>query len=829
MVAGTRQTDLFVSYAGPDRPWAEWVAQQLEAAGYSVELDVWDWAAGSNAVLNMNDALSRAGRVLALYSVAYFERHRFTVDEWTAVLAERPDTDGQRRLVPVRVQEVMPPPILASLVYRDLFGVDEQRARQELLTAVGGPRRPTTSVGFPGEQPTLEGFRVPGTIPAVWNVPRRHPAFTGREVLLAALRQQLTSGTRSLVQALYGMGGVGKTQLAIEYAHLFAGDYRLVWWIDAERPELIAEQLATLAVAASWVDDDTPVAAAVTTVRARLRSMPGWLLVFDNAEAADQVAGWLPDGSGHVVITSRSGEFQDLAAPVEVDVFVRAESVALLRRHLPALGGAGAGRLAQALGDLPLALAQAAGLMSQTRMPVDDYLAELSQHGHAAELLSRRKPLGYPVPLAAAIGLSVDRLRAEDLAAVALLHLCARLAPEPIRLAWFTTAPADALGGPLAMVAGSRLAFRETLGRVARFGLARVTEDTIQLHRLTQAVLRDGRNAEQQQDRHRAERLIRAAQPDGNGSDPASWPAWGALLPHLLTLDPATAGRQLRTTACNALWYLLMRGEYRTALPLAQTWRQGWLIDSAPDDFHLLRIASQLATAHRFLGQHQQARQLDEDTLARFRRVFGDDHPKTLGSASNLGNSLRELGEYEQARRLDENTLARRRRLLGEDHPETLASASNLAANLHGLGEYERARRLDEDTLARRRRVLGEDDPDTLLSASNLAIDLYRLGEYEQARQLDEDTLTRRRRVLGEDHPSTLLSASNLAIDLYRLGEYEQARRLDEDTLTRRRRVLGEDHPDTLLSANNLVASLRALGEHEQARQHDGAHSPGSA
>jgi hypothetical protein len=210
--------------------------------------------------------------------------------------------------------------------------------------------------------------------------------------------------------------------------------------------------------------------------------------------------------------------------------------------------------------------------------------------------------------------------------------------------------------------------------------------------------------------------------------------------------------------------------------------------------------------------------QLDEDTLTRYRRVLGNDHPDTLRSAHNLAVSLRALGEHEQARELGEDTLSRRRRVLGDDHPDTLLSAHNLAVSLRALGEHERARRLHEDTLPRRRRILGDDHPDTLRSANNLANNLSALGEHEQARKLHEDTLTRRRRLLGHDHPHTLLSANNLAADLSALGKHEQARALDEDTLSRYRRLLGDDHPSTLLSANNLAADLRALGEREQAR-----------
>jgi lipopolysaccharide biosynthesis glycosyltransferase len=118
---------VFVSYAGPDRPWAEWAAAQLEAAGWSAELDVWDWAAGDSIQLRMNQALESADRVLALWSPAYFEPHRFTQDEWITLMAARPDE--RTRLVPVRIADVTPPVLLRSLIYRDVFGMDEGAAR----------------------------------------------------------------------------------------------------------------------------------------------------------------------------------------------------------------------------------------------------------------------------------------------------------------------------------------------------------------------------------------------------------------------------------------------------------------------------------------------------------------------------------------------------------------------------------------------------------------------------------------------------------------------------------------------------------------------------
>ena len=459
------------------------------------------------------------------------------------------------------------------------------------------------------------------------------------------------------------------------------------------------------------------------------------------------------------------------------------------------LGAADADRLAAQLGDLPLAVAQAAGFMAETGMPAAQYLDLLRTQ--AGKLLDQAAPgSSYPRSLAAATRLAADRLDGEDPAAAQLASVCAFLAPEPIPEDLFTSAPGE-LPGELAARAADPLAWRQTLAHLARQSLARIDQRGLVMHRLTQAILRDRLTPEQAAATRACSEAILAAADPGDPANPVTWPRWAQLMPHLLAADlAATDSRDLRWMACNACWYLLARGDTRTAHDLAADLRQHWRDRLGDDHENTLAAAHYLAWALRDMGRYAEARELDEDTLARRRRVLGEDHPDTLASASNLAIDLSDLGEYQAARELDEDTLARRRRVLGEDHPDTLSSANNLAIDLRNLGEYQAARELDEDTLARRRRVLGEDHPDTLPSASNLAIDLRNLGEHQAARELDEDTLARRRRVLGEDHPDTLASASNLAVDLRNLGEYQAARELDEDTLARRRRVLGEDHPE---------------------------------
>jgi len=563
----------------------------------------------------------------------------------------------------------------------------------------------------------------------IWgSVPARNPGFTGRASRLTAIRDALASGDYAVVQALHGMGGVGKTQLAVEYAHRHEGDYTIIWWLNSETKALLGEEFAALAAELSCAAPGTSLDVMRRAVLAALHERDDWLLIFDNAEAPQDIADWLPGGRGHVLITSRASNWHDLAVPVEVDVFTRSESIGALRRRVPYLSDHDAAHVAEAVGDLPLAIAQAASYMALTGIPPDEYLPLLNER--PTEILRHGTPWSYPRSLAAATILSLDRLRTADLAAAEAAAICAFLAPEPVPAAWFPRA-AEHLPAPLGERAADTIAWRHLIARLRSSSLVRLNGGSLQMHRLTLAIIHETLSAEQTRiARGAAIRVITANHP-GEADLPAAWPAWATILPHVLALDPANSGdADLRSLAAHASLYVCWRGDLRAGIDFAQHLHGQWSVALGSDHPDTLRPANIVAFALHELGEDRAARDLHEDVLERRRRVLGEDHPDTLWSAVYLARDLRGLGEYEAARGLSEDVLARCRRMLGEDHPQTLWQATELASALRGLGDYGAARDLDQDALARYRRVMGENHHDTLRSAAGLARDLEALREH---------------------------------------------------------------------------------------------------
>ena len=375
---------------------------------------------------------------------------------------QRPN--GERGLlIPVRVQPCDPPGLLATRVYVDFVGVDETGARRKLLAAVDQDRPRKKTVPFPRHHNQTNGpVRFPGLGPRLSNLPARNGNFSGRDAVLGRLYDDLRAGSVAAVvpkSAVHGLGGVGKTQLALEYGHRFAADYDVIWWIAAEQPSSVVAALADLARRLGVPDsiDQTELAAGALDL---LRGQERWLLIYDNAESPTTLASLLPSaGGGHVLVTSRWSAWAAQASSLPLDVLARQESIAFLHRRAGAIDDTADdqawSQLADMVGDLPLALEEAAAYLEETRDSVDSYVELL--RGRARELFGLDHPGDVAADerdrgrVATVWSVSLDRVRAEAPAAEALLNLLAFFAPRgPPRT------PSGAAAGLAQAAGGSR-------------------------------------------------------------------------------------------------------------------------------------------------------------------------------------------------------------------------------------------------------------------------------------------------------------------------------------------------------------------------------------
>ncbi|HEY6798674.1 MAG TPA: FxSxx-COOH system tetratricopeptide repeat protein [Kineosporiaceae bacterium] len=670
---------------------------------------------------------------------------------------------------------------------------------------------PTSRAVAPGEPERLRSGRPP-----IWSVPLRNTRFVGRTGMFQRISESLRDDGDTLrVLTLFGLGGVGKSHVAIEYAHRFASHYDLVWWIDAQQPVLIAAQFADLASRLEL----PPESCAGRTVRAvldELRHRRRWLLMFDNAGCPQDILGYLSDGPGHVLVTSRYRGWGELGDRLEVDVLPRSETVALLTQRTPELDDDLAAELSAELGDLPLAAAQAAAFLEQTGASPGDYLRRFRDR--RADLLAKGDVLGYQGRLDTAWTLSLERLGADCPAAVQLVRLAALLAPEPIPLSLLTAKP-ELLDSPLREAARDADALEDVVGAAQSFSLVRRHPRGFQVHRLVQAAVRQQLADDQRQAIVRQVLAVLAAAVPGDPNDPALWARYAELAPHALATSPLGDEHPGdRRLMLRILDYLNVRADGRTSLLLAQDLLQRWRGHLGADHPDVLTLAAGLVFARAGSAEYGQARLLGSDTLERCRRVFGPDHPTTLSLASTQAFTLAWLAEYAPARLLALENLDRCRKILGVGHPATLRMAGILAVAHAWADEHDQACELADDTLRRCSQTLGSDHPTTLRLAASLTFALAWLGEHQVALALGERTLEHCRRSLGPDHPTTLAVATNVAFALAGLGEYAQARSLGEATLERCRRLFTDEHPATLRMAAVLTYVLAWLGDREAAR-----------
>ena len=666
------------------------------------------------------------------------------------------------------------------------------------------------------------------------------------------LRGLVVDGTQERV-VLVGMAGCGKSQLASSLAReCGAAGWGLVAWLNASSAASVRSDLVELARRLGVDMGDNPTQdQAVRRCLDHLQSAEASdrLVVFDNVERIEDVAGVVPRGVGlRVVATTRNREVLSAWEPVQVGVFPRSDSISFVQSITDSKDDEAADALAERLGDLPLALAQAAETARIERWALAEYLDQLD--AYASDRVIRRILGGsyagdVSTVLWMAVELAIDRLDEEErvvprrqvgaLAVLAESGVPSRWIAPQVRKAQAdgnaekANEDTDADGSSEDADAPNAAAenARRALTALLNASVVQQSADggVTMLHRLQGQVLRENWNREEWAEAFDAaadllDRVDIDSLPredtDGRRREARD------LIDQLRAIAAQGYSRPLyeceRVVADlpHVLFHATDLGLPNEALALRGALS---VVEEVlgPDHPDTLASRNNLAGAYESAGRLGEAITLFEEVLADRVRVLGDDHPDTLISRNNLAYAYRAAGRLDEAIPLYEEVLADRVRVLGDDHPQTLTSRNNLAGAYESAGRLNEAIPLYEQVLADRVRVLGDDHPDTLTSRNNLAAAYQTAGRLNEAIPLYEQVAADCARLLGGDHPDSLASRNNLA------GAYESAGRLGEaiplyeQVLADTRRVLGDDHPHTLTSRNNLAYAYQAAGRLDEA------------
>jgi tetratricopeptide (TPR) repeat protein len=612
--------------------------------------------------------------------------------------------------------------------------------------------------------------------------PGRAPALQPRRELIEQLARLRETGETAIIGAITGARGVGKTQLAAEYFRTAqAKGWPIVAWIQAETEELIVAGLAELAEKAGIA----PRPSVADTARAALhwvRSHPGpSLLVYDNAEDPDLLRRWIPSsGNVQVVITAIPSVFANLGTLVSVDSFTDAEADSYLHERTGLNDPAGARVLAAELGNLPLALAQAAALIGSRKRyaTYGSYLNDLRQTT-VDQQLHRELGSTYALGFAQALHLSIDQLAADDKeGAVELLRVLAVLAPTGVPVRLLTKDQTTAIGHLL-----EQALISQTSGGAA-----------LLMHRLTQRVIREdlARTGNFEPTRQVAASYVEAAVPEDTTS-PTAWSICAELFPHAEgVLDRASPAMQRLAS------YLSAAGQYRAAV---STWRE--IVDTltthlGPNHADTLTARSGYAKNTSLDGNYRAAAQLYQQLLPDMTEALGPDDAATLDARDYFAWSVGQGGDADEAVELYERLLPDITRALGQDNLATFRAQWHYGAFVMLAGNPPAAVRVYEKLVPAMTRVLGPEHPDTLSARSNLAGATGYGDQPHEAMALFEDLLPSVTRVFGSDHPATLTARMNMVRLTGDAGDPHEAARLSHDVLADVVRVFGPDHPNAL-------------------------------
>ena len=675
-----------------------------------------------------------------------------------------------------------------------------------LKNKVFGKKEPLPPVG-PSNPPIIMKPLTPCVLSA--SLPPRNPNFTGREDILAQLRSALTSGQiAAWKQALTGLGGTGKSQIAAEYAYRHKNDYRFIWWLPSEEPAALASIYAGLAQELDLPEkgsaDQT---SAIAVVKSWLGEKRNWLLIFDNVTNPADIEAYLPrEGTGHVVITSRNPNWGGSASALPIQVFKRDESVDFIIKRTRQESREDADELADALGDLPLALEQAAAYMEERAVSIADYLKLFQER--RAELLVRGKPTAYPKTIATTWDISMLAIRKDLPEAVDLLKLLAFLSPDDIPKSLLIEGGQD-LPEPLRSVLQDTIKLNDAVAALRRYSLIDIADERLSIHRLVQAVTFDSLGVDEKKKwAEAAVRLVNKAFPF-ESDDVRTWQVCSSLLSHALASTKLSEELEVAPEATARLLnqaglYLKGRADLLEAKLLFERALAIGEKVHGPDSNEVAIRVSNLGLVLGDMGDLTGAKRCFERALSIQENLFGPDHNTVAIDVNNLGNVLRAFGDLHDAKKLYQRALAIQENLYGPDHHTVAIDVNNLGGVLEDLGDLQGAKKHYERALAIGEKVYGPDHHTVAIDVNNLGNVLRSMGDLEGAKKHYERALAIGEKVYGPDHPTVAIRVNNLGGVLEDLGDLQGAKSCYERALKIFQKSLGDDHPKTKLVQRNL-------------------------
>jgi len=674
----------------------------------------------------------------------------------------------------------------------------------------------------------------------------RNPHFKGRAELLKALYDKLCQSLPDQYNhrvALYGLGGVGKTQLALEYVYQHYRDnqtYDRVYWVSADSQASFFTALQEIGVRTHCVPEtaDLKPPEIATRVIRWLNTQESLLFVLDNLDDISVAEEYLLEMAPrrHMLITTRNEHCDDIPAEgLQVPVLDTSEAIELLLRRskVAAVGEKteaeikAAHEIVMELGCLPLAIEQAAAYIREASHDILQFLPSYRQNRKFHHNRTSKRNRMYSKSLATTWSLSFQKVQKSNEGAAHVLKLLAFLNPEGV-LIEFLEAGKDGLTGELHEIIADRTRLYDALAELTRFSLVGRQDEVsprITMHRLVQSIIQDDlAPPEFDAILDTIIGLCESAfpRPEGGGWHTVKLRQLGRAYLEQVIAAFGVMRQSSSYRARKLLWrigrFLLQDGNYRLGEEVLTKALEIATSLNRVNDPNTLRLTALLALAHHRLGKFHQAQLLQVRVLELMENLFGEEHPDTLRVMGDLAISSGDQGKWEDAQRLQERVLVGLTNVLGPEHVSTLRATRNLANTYRNQGKWDHAQALEERALELMEKLFGQEHEETLYLMGSLAV-TYRLrGKWEEAQRLQERVLEVSENLFGREHPSTLITVGNLALAYLDQGKFKKAQRLQERVLELRVKLFGQDHPSTLRATSNLAATYYKKGKWKDAQ-----------